>query len=197
MPLLMASLLVTSLSGGVIAGAISGQGFLKFIDTTRESPSSTDRKEEQKQSSEKDKNRNDRTVEKKQVTGSTPEVGSQTLQPTAQNQTTAPAQKVIKSSPTAKSTAVAASNPSSVPSAPPDTSTASVQLSSEQAKKSVKPIYYESSRISNDKRDDLLNSSLLGIGVASLLYASSYAGTLWRLFYGEPISVRRPISRQN
>lgn len=98
---------------------------------------------------------------------------------------------------TISSATVPVSQAEASPPQSPDTAIASRVLSQEQSKKSVQPVVYESTKMSSDRRDSLLHVSLMGVGAASFLYAASYAGLLWRLFYGEPVPARRSMTQQN
>jgi hypothetical protein len=73
----------------------------------------------------------------------------------------------------------------------------SLQVASEQAKKSVQPVAYSSSRIDITQRNELLRVSGITAAIAGIMYALSYAGVLWKLLYGESRQVRQTVTQQN
>lgn len=99
--------------------------------------------------------------------------------------------------PVLRANTVAAPQAAKVPSPPPDTSTESLLVSSEQAKKAVQPVHYHSAKISTDHRNELLRASVVVSGIAALIYAVSYVGAVWRLFYGESLPAARTAASQN
>lgn len=89
-------------------------------------------------------------------------------------------------------------NVNEVPSAPQiATDDETIVIASAQAVKPVKPVVYESEKIDSDHRNELLYVSMIGMAVSGVMYALTYAAVLWRMFYGEPISIRRQITGQN
>lgn len=73
----------------------------------------------------------------------------------------------------------------------------SLQVASEQAKKSVQPVAYSSSRIDIAQRNELLRISGITAAIAGIMYALSYAGVLWKLLYGESRQVQQTVTQQN
>lgn len=183
-PAFFAALLVVSTSSSVVVGAIS-PGLLRLFDSS---------KSQSQTGNSRDDRRVDRSADRGAGQVATVKPSTQEAQPVVPAQSNANQSTTVK--PEVAPAAPTASRVDTVTSTTPDTAVASKQLSSEQTKKSVQPVRYQSSKISTDQRNDLLQISLIVAGAAGMVYVVSYAGVVWRLIYGDPNSARQSIVQQ-
>lgn len=189
-PVFVAVLLIISTSSSVVAGAIS-PGLSRLFD-----PSGRESSRSQNQSNiSRDGRIGDRNSDKKVEQAESVKASKQETRPALSTQAKADQSAVVRPA-VATTSAPTVSRVDEVPPAVPDTAVASKQLSSEQTKKSVQPVQYQSAKISMDQRNELLQISLIVAGVAGMVYIVSYAGVAWRLIYGDPNPTRQSIVQQ-
>lgn len=190
-PSFVAALLAVPISSGVMAGAVSVPEVLRLISpSSKESTARANETSRDNRQDDRDR-RQDRDADKSPVAPVAPAANDKPQQPDVS------AIKPAQSAPRQSTVTSASTEVARAPAAPPDTSDASKSLAAAQAQKSVQPVYYQSAKISVDNRNELLRISLIIAGSAVVLYAVSYAGLLWRLFYGESVAVRHTLTQQN
>lgn len=187
MPVFAAAIITVPVVTGFAVGATSPANISKTFSQSKDDRSSTKDRDGQTSGSNASKSNKNQISEK------------QSLQPQEQTNTVdlpaTPAKQTIATKTTMPSIVVAASKTVNEAPTTVDTSAATAQLAVSQSIKMTQPIEYQTAKISTDQRNELLQISMFIAAASASLYALSYAGVLWRLFYGEPVAARRTITQ--
>lgn len=179
---------VTSFAAGAAPLADISKNFSPARDNRKDDRGATKEREGQTSGSNVSKSSKSQTPPQKQ-----------SVQPQKQTNTVDSPATTVTQTVTTKTTkpsiVLAASKTVSEAPATADTSAAAAQLAASQSVKMTQPVEYQTAKINTGQRNELLHVSMIIAAASASLYALSYAGVLWRLFYGEPVPARRTITQ--